>query len=129
MSPDRLFLLLGALSGMISVLAGALGAHLLKVRLAAGMLEIFETAVRYQMFHALALVVVAWAVGRFEGRSAPLAGVLFAIGSVLFCGSLYAYSLSGLRAFTMGAPFGGAALAAGWACLAWTALAAQRRAH
>lgn len=129
MSPDRLFLFLGAVSGLVSVLAGALGTHFLKTRLGADMLAIFEIAVRYQMFHALALGAVAWMVVRFEGRLVPLAGALFVVGTVLFCGSLYAYALSGLRAFTMGAPVGGSALVAGWACLAWVALASRRRAH
>lgn len=129
MSLDRLFLFLGAVSGLVAVLAGALAAHVLKVRLDAAMLVVFETAVRYQMYHALALGIVAWVIARFDGRVPIIAGALFIIGSLLFCGSLYAYALSGLRGFAMGAPFGGAALIGGWACLAWAALVGQRRSH
>lgn len=127
MSADRAFLFLGAVSGLIAVAAGAIGAHALMGLLAPAALAAFETAVRYQMLHAIALCVVALAVGRFEGRVVPLAGALFAIGTLLFSGSLYLYALTGLRAAAMIAPAGGAAFIAGWSCLAWAALASPRR--
>ena len=129
MSTDRLFLFLGALSAAIAVAAGAVGAHALQSTLTPERLAVFETAVRYQTYHAIGLCVVAWAVVRFEGRAAPLAGALFALGTLAFCGSLYAYALTGWRAAALAAPVGGAAFIAGWICLAWLALVAPRRHH
>ena len=127
MSADRLFLFLGALFGALGVAAGAFGAHALRTALAPDKLAVFETAVRYQMYHAIALCVLGWVIGRFEGRAAPWAGALFVLGMLLFSGSLYLYVLTDLRAAAMITPFGGASFIAGWACLAWVALAAQRR--
>jgi uncharacterized membrane protein YgdD (TMEM256/DUF423 family) len=115
-------LILGALSGFISVAAGAFGAHALKARLSADLVAVFETGARYQMFHALALVAVAWAVSRWPGSSAALAGWLFVAGTVLFSGSLYALSLSGVRTLGAITPIGGVAFLAGWLALAWAAL-------
>lgn len=129
MSADRLFLLLGAVSALLAVAAGAMGAHALRAMLEPEALAVFETAVRYQFAHAIALCVVAWAVGRFEGRAAVLAGALFALGTLLFCGALYLHALSGTRVAAMFAPFGGAAFIAGWACLAWLAVTGTRRAR
>ncbi len=128
MSADRLFLFLGALSGLLSVAAGAFGAHALKGSLSPAALATFDTAVQYQTFHALALCVVAWVHGRWRGRVfATLAGALFVAGTLLFCGSLYAVSLAGLAGAAALAPFGGGALIGGWGCLAWLALSAPRR--
>lgn len=129
MSADRLFLFLGAVSALIAVAAGAIGTHALQPLLAPDSLAVFETAARYQMLHAIAMCLVAWAVGRFEGRVPLLAGALFVIGTVLFSGSLYAYALTGQRALAMVTPIGGAGFIAGWVCLAWAALAAPRRLH
>ncbi len=129
MSIDRLFLFLGALSAALAVAAGAAGAHALQSVLQPERLAIFETAVRYQIYHAIALCLAATSIGRFEGRSAVLAGALFVAGTLLFSGSLYVYALSGLRAAALIAPVGGTALILGWLCLAWTALAATRRPH
>ena len=129
MSADRLFLFIGSVFALVAVAAGALGAHALQSTLTPDRLAVFETAVRYQMFHAIALCIVAWAVGRFEGRASLLAGALFVLGTLLFSGGLYAFALTGLRAAAMAAPVGGAAFIAGWACLAWLALVAPRRPH
>lgn len=129
MNAERLVLFLGALFGLLAVAAGAFGAHALRTTLAPAALEVYETAVRYQMYHALALCVVAWAVRRFDGRAARLAGALLAIGTLAFSGSLYVHVLAGVRGAALAAPFGGATLIAGWACLAWAALASPRRAH
>lgn len=126
MSADRLFLFLGTLSAAIAVAAGALGAHALQSALAPPQLAAFETAARYQMYHALAMCTAAWVIGRFRGRAATLAGTLFALGTLLFCGGLYLHSLAGLRAAAMVVPVGGAAFIAGWLCLAWAAVAAAR---
>ncbi len=82
----------------------------------------FETAVRYQLVHALALLAVAWAVARWPGSLAVAAGWLFVAGTVLFSGSLYALSLSGVRWLGAITPLGGLAFLAGWACLVWAAV-------
>jgi uncharacterized membrane protein YgdD (TMEM256/DUF423 family) len=118
---DRTFLLLGALSGLVSVAAVAFGAHALKARLPPDMLAVFETGARYQMFHALALCAAAWAFTRAPGPAA-WAGWLFVAGTVLFSGSLYALALGGARALGAVTPVGGVAFLAGWAALAVAAL-------
>jgi uncharacterized membrane protein YgdD (TMEM256/DUF423 family) len=115
---DRLFLTLGAISGLLSVAAGAFGAHALRARLAAEHLATFETAARYQMYHALALLAVAWAVARWPGPWPRAAGWCFAVGTVLFSGSLYVLALTGLRWLGAITPLGGVAFLAGWALLA-----------
>lgn len=119
---DRTFFALGCLSALLAVGLGAFAAHGLKARLAADLLAVFEVGVRYQMYHALGLLAVAWACARWPGGAATAAGVLFIVGTVLFSGSLYALSLSGLRWLGAVTPIGGLAFLAGWACLAWAAL-------
>ena len=125
---ERRFFALGSLSAMIGVAAGAFGAHALKTRLTADLLIAFETGVRYQLVHSLALLAVAWAVVRWPGRATTTAGVLFLAGIVLFSGSLYALALSGARTLGIVTPFGGVAFIVGWACLAWGAWRTQTRA-
>ena len=120
---ERLFFSLGAGSAMIAVAAGAFGAHALRARLSSEMLAVFETAARYQMYHALGLLAVAWAVPRSPGPWAVRAGWLFVAGTVLFSGSLYTLALSGIRWLGAVTPLGGVAFLAGWACLV---LAARR---
>lgn len=119
----RAFLARGALSAFVAVAAGAFGAHALKARLAPDLLAVFETGARYQMYHALALVLVSRvAAGAGPGAGAArAAGWLFVAGTVLFSGSLYVLTLSGVRALGAVTPFGGVAFLAGWACLAWSA--------
>jgi len=117
----RLFLGLGAISALIAVAAGAFGAHALRDRLAPDMLAVFETGARYQMYHALGLLAVAWAVAHWPGPAAA-AGWLFVAGTVLFCGSLYLLALTGQRWLGAITPLGGLAFLAGWAALAWAAL-------
>jgi uncharacterized membrane protein YgdD (TMEM256/DUF423 family) len=112
---DRLFFSLGALSGALSVAAGAFGAHALKVRLAPDLLAVFETGARYQGLHALALLAAAWG-----GRLPRAAGWCFVAGTLLFSGSLYALALSGVRTLGAVTPFGGVLLLAGWLLLAAT---------
>ncbi len=115
---DRIFIMLGALSGAISVAAGAFGAHALRERLEPRLLEVFETAARYQMYHALALLAVAWAATRWPGSLVTASGWLFVAGTVLFSGSLYAMTFTGVRALGAITPFGGVCFLAGWLCLA-----------
>lgn len=123
---ERRFFALGALLALLAVAAGAFGAHALRARLAPDALAIFDTAARYQMTHALALVATAWAATRWPGRLVAAAGWLFVLGILLFSGSLYALALSGVRALGMITPLGGVAFIAGWACLAAVALHAPR---
>ena len=85
------------------------------------MLATFETGVRYHMYHALALLAVAWAAARWPSAAVNASGWLFVVGIVLFSGSLYALSLSGVRWLGAITPLGGLAFLAGWLCLAWAA--------
>jgi uncharacterized membrane protein YgdD (TMEM256/DUF423 family) len=119
---ERHFFGIGALAGLVGVGLGAFAAHGLKARLAPEMLAVFETGVRYQMFHALALLATGWACARWPGATAVAAGWLFVAGIVLFSGSLYALALGGPRWLGPITPIGGLAFLAGWACLAWSAL-------
>ena len=114
---DRLFFGIGALSALISVAAGAFGAHALRGRLTPEYLAAFETAARYQMYHALGLLAVAWAITRWPGALPVWAGWLFVAGTVLFSGSLYILALTGTRWWGAVTPLGGAAFLAGWLCL------------
>jgi uncharacterized membrane protein YgdD (TMEM256/DUF423 family) len=116
---DRLFFSIGSVSALLGVAAGAFGAHALRARLSAEMLAIWETAVRYQMFHALALLAVAWAATRWPGSATTAAGWLFVAGTLVFSGSLYLLSLFGLRWLGAVTPIGGLAFLAGWGCLIW----------
>ena len=121
---ERLFIIMGALSGAIGVAAGAFGAHALRARVEPRMLEVFETGARYQMYHALAILAAAWMVSRFPGALMTASGWLFMAGTVLFSGSLYAMALTGVRALGAITPLGGVCFIAGWACIA---LAAMKR--
>ncbi len=115
---DRIFFLLGSLSAGLGVALGAFGAHGLRDRLTADLLATFETGVRYQVYHALALLAVAWAVTRWPASGLPpAAGWLFVAGTLLFSGSLYLLALTGVRLFGAITPLGGVAFIAGWACL------------
>lgn len=118
---DRLFIILGAVSACIGVGAGAFGAHGLRARLTPDMLIVFETGARYQMYHALGLLAVAWIVSRWPGTLAVSAGWLFVAGTVLFSGSLYLLALTGVRTLGAVTPFGGVCFIAGWICLALAA--------
>lgn len=120
---DRVFFGGGSLLALIGVALGALGAHALKFRLAPEMLAAFETGVRYQLVHALALLAAAWAHHRWPGRLVTAAGWLFIAGIALFSGSLYALSLSEARWFGAITPLGGMAWLLGWLCLAGSAFA------
>ena len=114
---DRTFLWLGALAGFVGVALGAFGAHGLRTRLSGEMLTVFETGVRYQMYHALAILIVALAAARLDGWLIRAAGWLFTAGIVLFSGSLYALALSGVTVLGAVTPLGGLAFLAGWAAL------------
>jgi uncharacterized membrane protein YgdD (TMEM256/DUF423 family) len=118
---DRTFLLVGAVAAFLGVGLGAFGAHALRGRLSPEMLAVFETGVRYQMYHALALLVTALAMARMGGWLVSTAGWCFTIGILLFSGSLYALATTGITIFGAVTPIGGLAFLAGWACLALAA--------
>jgi uncharacterized membrane protein YgdD (TMEM256/DUF423 family) len=114
---DRTFLLVGALAGGLGVALGAFGAHGLRGRLGPDMLAVFETGVRYHMYHALAIVLVAALALRLESRWLPTAGWAFTAGILLFSGSLYALALTGITVLGAITPLGGLAFLVGWGCL------------
>jgi uncharacterized membrane protein YgdD (TMEM256/DUF423 family) len=118
---DRIFLRLGAGAGFLGVAFGAFGAHALQGRLPSGMLAVFDTGVRYQLVHALALVAVDLLAARRESRLVAAAGWCFTGGIVLFSGSLYLLALTDTTSFGLITPFGGLLLLAGWACLVFAA--------
>jgi len=121
----RTFLILGALSAALGVAAGAFGAHALGARVEPRLLEVFETGARYQMYHAFALIVVAWVIAReaaAASRFAAASGWLFVAGTILFSGSLYAMTFTGIRALGAITPIGGVCFIAGWLCLAVAAV-------
>ena len=120
---DRTFLLIGALAGFTGVTLGAFGAHALRGRLSPEMLVVFETGVRYQMYHALAIIATGLIVARLGGWLIIAAGWLFAAGIVLFCGSLYLLAFTGVTMLGAITPIGGVAFLLGWTCLALAAAA------
>ncbi len=120
---DKTFLLIGALAGFLAVGLGAFGAHGLRGRLSPEMLVVFETGVRYHMYHSLALVLTSLIMARMTGWLVAAAGWLFVAGIVLFSGSLYLLAVSGLTVLGAITPIGGLALLAGWAFLAVAAAA------
>lgn len=125
MSAPRAMAVGGAAAAFVAVAAGAFGAHGLEGRVEPELLDTFETAVRYHMWHALAMLAAAPAAARWPDPLWGVAGALFGLGIVLFSGSLYLLTLSGVRWLGAVTPLGGLALLAGWMC---TALAAWRAA-
>jgi uncharacterized membrane protein YgdD (TMEM256/DUF423 family) len=116
---DRTFLLIGSVLGFLGVVFGAFGAHALRSRLSPEMLVVFETAVRYQMYHTFALLIVAAAIGRMGDASLlVMAGWFFFAGILMFSGSLYALAITGAGLLGAVTPVGGVLFLIGWACLA-----------
>lgn len=118
---DRFFLVAGSLSAFLAVALGAFAAHGLKGRLTPDTLVTFEVAVRYQMYHSLALIAVAWASSHWPQSSAGTAGWFFLAGILIFSGSLYILTITGLRWLGAITPIGGVAFLIGWLMLAWAA--------
>ena len=116
----KLFIFLGALAGAAGVALGAFGAHALKARLSADMLAVWQTAVQYHFWHALALIAIGILIALALPGSALLrwAGWLMVAGILIFSGSLYALALSGVRSLGAVTPFGGVAWIAAWVLLA-----------
>lgn len=127
MRTSQPWIVLGAVFGLLSVVAGALGVHALNASLEAGALETFQTAVRFQMYHALALLATGLLTENWKSGLVSLAGAFFVIGIVLFSGSLYILALTGIGVLGAVAPIGGASLIAGWTALIIGAIRHQVR--
>lgn len=117
----RRLMWLGSMLAGLGVAAGAFGAHGLKTVLDPAMLAVYDTATRYQMYHAFGIILTGLAVRLTQDRRLAVAGWLFAAGTLFFCGSLYGVSLAGVRWLGAVTPLGGAAFIAGWGWLGWTA--------
>ena len=113
----RVFLMLAAFFGFTGVALGAFAAHGLKGRLSEQYLAIFHTGVTYQLVHTLAIIGVALLATQLQSRLVTWAGICFTLGIVLFSGSLYLLTLSGISKLGIITPIGGVAFLAGWFCL------------
>lgn len=118
----KIFIAAGAFFGFTGVALGAFGAHALKSVVSAEMLDVFETGVRYQMYHALALIAAGLLYQFTDHRYVTFAGWSFTAGIVLFSGSLYAMTFTGMKILGAITPFGGLAFLFGWSCLFLSAL-------
>ena len=118
----RFFLLLGSFFGFLGVALGAFGAHGLKSILSSEMLVVFETGVRYQMYHAFALLLTAILHKQFPHRFKGIAGWFFTVGIIVFSGSLYALAVTEARSLGMITPLGGVCFLLGWVFLILSAL-------
>ena len=117
---DRFFFLSGAIAAFIAVALGAFGAHTQRTKLTPDMNKIIEVGVRYQMYHALGLIAVAWAMTRWPEANLNAAGWAFIVGIVVFSGSLYLLSATDIRWLGAITPIGGLAFLIGWAILVWS---------
>jgi uncharacterized membrane protein YgdD (TMEM256/DUF423 family) len=122
---DRLLYIGAAAAGFLGVVLGAFAAHGLRARLSADMLAVFETGVRYQMYHVFAMCAAAWAYARWQRRIFVVGGWMFAAGILVFSGSLFVLSLTGIRWLGAITPLGGLAFIAGWLCLVIGAVRAK----
>ncbi len=120
----RLWLVIAGLGGATAIGMGAYGAHGFDDA-PEYLRDSFNIGVQYQMWHALALIGVAWMCDRSDQRIAMLAGIAITFGAVLFCGTLYAFGLTGDLPMRGLAPVGGYSLIAGWLLLALSALRAR----
>lgn len=111
---QRILFSAGAVFGFLSILFGAFGAHALREHLSPERLIIFETGVRYQAYHAFALLASAWAITVFDKKMVSRAGTCFTAGIIVFSGSLYLLALSGIKMFGAITPIGGLLLMTGW---------------
>jgi uncharacterized membrane protein YgdD (TMEM256/DUF423 family) len=112
---QKLFLMAGSISGALSVIIGAFGAHALKKILTeTGRMDVFETAVKYQFYHSFALLFVGLLLMKFQHRFLEYAGYSFMIGTIIFSGSLYLLCLTNVSKWGAVTPFGGLFLITGW---------------
>lgn len=118
LSSQQYLLLFGVFLGFIGVALGAFGAHILKERLSPDLFAVFEVGVRYQFYHVFAICLSAWLIAFTPGSWALWAGISFAAGVIIFSGTLYILSLSGVRWWGMITPLGGLLLLFGWFLLA-----------
>jgi len=118
----KLFLLLGVINGFLAVALGAFGAHGLEGKISEKALATWEKAVNYQMFHTMALLIVGVLMGRMTGGNVATSGWFFFVGILLFSGSLYAYSISGIKTFAMITPLGGVSFLIGWVILGYVVM-------
>ncbi len=118
----KIFVLLGSLFGLLAVATGAFGAHALGDKVEPRMLEVWETAAQYQMYHALALFAAAWLVYQTQSTVALVAGWSFVAGILVFSGSLYLLVLTGVSRLGAVTPVGGLSLMVGWLCCILAAL-------
>ena len=122
----NLFLSLAAISGFLAVAIGAFGAHGLESVLNADSMRTYQTGVQYHFYHTLALLGVGLLAMQIEpSRLLTIAGWAFVVGIVLFSGSLYILSISGIRWLGAITPLGGLAFLIGWGCLFWLALSVR----
>jgi uncharacterized membrane protein YgdD (TMEM256/DUF423 family) len=115
----KIFLLLGVINGFLAVALGAFGAHGLEGKISEKALGTWDKAVTYQMFHTVALFITGLIGMKFQSGSLSMAGWLFLIGIILFSGSLYIYSTTGIKTFAMITPLGGVAFLIGWILLGY----------
>ena len=108
----------GGLLGFLGVVMGAAGTHVLEGRLDSDALDTLETSVRFQMYHAIALIALGGLGKVWKSRAVVASCALLTLGVVIFCGSLYMTALADIGAFGAVAPVGGLSLIAGWAALA-----------
>ncbi len=112
---QKIFLITGAFMGAFSVIVGAFGAHALKAILQeSGRIETFETAVKYQFYHALALILLGILMFQLKNQLFNYAGYSFIVGTIIFSGSLYILCMTGITKFGMITPIGGLIMIAGW---------------
>lgn len=114
------FFVMGSVSAFLAVVLGAFAAHVLKDMLTPDLFNIWEVGVRYHFYHALGLFVVAWAMSQWPGVNFTAAGWLFVAGTIIFSGSLYILSVTGMRWIGAITPVGGICFLGGWFWLAWT---------
>lgn len=115
---NQKILIVGAIFMGLAVLFGAFGAHALKQSLSPEMMAVYKTGVEYQFYHALGLLLVGLIGFQVKSKFLDWAGLLFVAGIILFSGSLYVLTLTGVKAIGAITPIGGISLVAGWVCLA-----------
>ncbi|MHA2248771.1 MAG: DUF423 domain-containing protein [Candidatus Kariarchaeaceae archaeon] len=116
---NNLWLLLGSIFSLLAVMLGAFGAHILEDRIDADDMKTFETAVRYHMYHGLALILVAILSIQTQAKQLNIAGWAFTVGILLFSGSLYILAITGIKWLGAITPLGGVAFITGWSSLAY----------
>lgn len=125
----RKFMMIGSINAFLSVALGAFGAHILKAKIDSDMLAVYETGIQYHMMHALGLIAIALLADRLgQPRLVSAAGWLLLIGIILFSGSLYVLSISGIKVLGAITPFGGVSFLAGWLCVFLAAMKAKKQA-